>query len=1384
MPTIVSQTGNLPLTIIGASGYTSILSTRPLYLKSDILSGNIPLYLKQTPNSGVLKAETNWNFSLASNSRINHYSNGDIEYSLTDYSSNRYDSYYNTNRGREAIEYTLSHDWSVNAMDVTEDALAIGVKGWTSFEKVGRKSEASVYSTYISAINWYVLPPPTINIVRMYTYTVNWTTSIPYAYINTGGNLTLGYTDIDGNHQTVTGAITTLSTGTIGPITSQETEPSIDNWTGDPSGWPTFANPNYTLYILSSTFQDIEVITYPTIPNDAVVVGNRYFRTSELQPMLSNFIIPELVNIFQDSEYSWMNFNSPDFEVPDYSDIYLDIVYTSAPIEPGSPGYGTTLSSVTSSTTERKIYKFGGFYRYSEFFSTLLDPDTMETKTTIDGQDYYNWYIIVKDDGSYSTIVLSDYITWNFQYSLSFPFGSLLSDGDHLVVGWKKISIKSLSVTKVATYPNCGKVDIYFPKYGSVSSFISGDYSIKSPNHGLMSGDRVKFTEALGSGTTLNGLKYVLPVDSETFNIYYDNSFSKPAYIYDTLTSTGVRWSAVDGQTWGYGFSLYSPTDKNGYGTTLSLITSNEPANTGETPLDRAVSVLETKPQHDFTGQRSWTNYYPFERFDSSEGTVFGVVNGNKFGSSVSLKKYGNDYILMVAEEGASESFQLLSSFETIDDGIAKPRNKRVVPSFLPYGRLHFYKIFPQTKSIEYLTSYSPSDNPWASYEIVNRQERIIGQISQFNNKSITTNDFATYNNSNSNYWNGAKLLQWSKSYFYNSDIDFQIPDQNSYPYEFGFVDRLKAADFEISGNTIYCVSTSNVKNGDFLNNLRLKNLHGYFRSLSFNITTPDQKTTSLYTVNNSPFTTNDISIQKEEYDYFGSKVVLKNSGLYFGWASDYRPEEYLYYYNRIGSDYSIKDIVISFGARGFGDYFAVDNGFLLSNKSSYVDESGNPTTNPLQSIQVYKYDGPGNQYYYAGSLTPTIDLSNPIYSLVNSDSYELTANLSYDGTNSNSATYILDLDDNYDIKDDLLVIRDLNEYAGFKFDYSSGRFVNKFHKFSPRTTGNSILKIFTGHQAAFFDDLVEYDLGEYHKSLQIFDASQVDESSLNNYLFTIDTHYPNYLPLYLKTVEGNSSGNLNLKSLGHDVFSSGLNLNLQAPIPTGTGVNLFLKQVDVHSTGLSLFHKSTSIQSGDLSLFVRNTIYETGITLVMNPEQRAYFPLFIENVVPTNFIDTNLNLSLYSTYKISASPIPSSTYDPNNPPDNYFVMPLYLKTYSYGDFAEPLPLYLLSPGTGISSSVNLYQNAGGDSGSVFNNTTIYMNCSGYRGNDTSGMLNLWIQRPIAETLPLFVYNTITTGNVPLYSSGSNSIGTGITLNISGYHMPTGNLKLFTRGDL
>lgn len=409
--------------------------------------------------------------------------------------------------------------------------------------------------------------------------------------------------------------------------------PSV-TWTGNVGDEPCIESPVYT----TSTET---IVTPANLPNDAIIIDSfRYIRTSQINPKIAKYIIPLASDIFKDNQYNWMNINSSNFEVPDYSDIYLRIVYDSSPINSAQT---KLLQPVTTTGNEEKIYKFGGFLKIQDFYNGLYDNALLSSKLNIDSEYEYLWYIIIKDDGTYCFIGLSSYTTWEYSFDINFPISqnNLITE-DYLIVGWKKPSFRLSEAIKIAGFPNCGKVDLYFPKYGNVENFVSGQYTITATAHGLASGDRVKFTEALGSGTTLNGLKYALPLTSDTFNIYYDKEFAYPAYIHDTYTSTGVRWSVVDGQTWSYGFTLYSPTDKNGYGTSLSLITANEPPVTGETPLSRAIETTTEKPQNDFTGQRSWTNYYPFERFDSTEGTIFGVVNGNKFGSSVSLKKYGS----------------------------------------------------------------------------------------------------------------------------------------------------------------------------------------------------------------------------------------------------------------------------------------------------------------------------------------------------------------------------------------------------------------------------------------------------------------------------------------------------------------------------------------------------------------------------------------------------------------------------------------------------------------------------------------------------------------------------------------------------------------------
>lgn len=1382
MSITASKDQSVALTIVGSSGNTSILSTRSLYMQSNLSSGQLPLYLKQTPNrSGVLKTETNWDLSLNSNSHINHFSNGDIEYEQRDFSSNKYDSYYGNNRGQEAIKYTLSHDWSITDIAAEKDVMAVSTKGWASFEKyITDIGDNDIYSVYISPVFYYPLPQPITETITIYTFTIHWDTKTGCG-ITTPGNIVVGYIN-NGQYLTEITYVVDDDQGDIGPLQATAWPPIV-SWTGDPGDEPCIESPVYTTSTVTTT-------TYPDLPNDAIIFENSYIRTSELSPKISRYIIPEVSNVFKDQNFNWMNANSPDFEVPDYSDIYIRVVYDSAAINPIQTKY---LQPVVTVGNEEKIYKFGGFLNIDNFYNGLYDNAILTSKPTLDDDYDELWYIVTKDDGTYCFIGLSSYTTWEYSLDLDFPFVQTnLITADRLVVGWKKPSFRSSEIIKVAGFPNCGKVDIYFPKVGDIQSFASGTNEVVSANHGLSTGDRIKITEALGSGNTMNGVRYVSTIDPNKFALYYDSSLSYGAAIYNTTTASGVRWSAIDGNTWGYNLTLYSPMGKNGYSTTTQLRTSVEQPQ-GETPYERAVESSDTdKPQANLTGQRSWNNYYPYERFDSGDNIIFGVVNGNKFGTDISLKKYGNNYILMVAEEGASESFQLISSYATKTTETV-PQNKKVIPSFFPYGRIHFYTINPSARSIDYLTTYSPSDNPWAAYELINRQEKLLNQLNLYENKKLQISDISAYNTTLSNYWNGSRFMQWSKDYFYNSEIDFNLPNQNGNLYDYGFVDRLKSADFEIINNTIYCTFIANVKNADFINYLRMKNLDRYFKALSFNISTPEVKNIEINTVNNSSYLSVDVEIQKEEIGMFGNTINLKDSRLNFGWPSDFRYEEYIYNYLRDGSSYYLTDTIISNGNKGFGRYLVVEGTVLVTNRYNLYDEDENITTNPLQSLEVYRYDRIGNRHYYVDSLSPTINLDNPIYSTINNDTYELTANISYDGTSSNSATYIINLDGKYDLKNDCLVMRDWNECVGFQFDYSSNTFKNKFHKFSTKSSQNSIIRLSEGKQSSLFDNSVEYDTGDYHQSFQIFDAVQIDENSLNNYIIITDTHYPNYVPLFMKTIEGYSSGNPILYTAGHTPYATGAPLYMQPPMPLATGISLFAKQIDIANTGLSLFHKSTSISETGVDLFIRNGFVTGGLPLVFSSVEKMNFPLYISNIVPTVLIDNDINLFIYSAYNVAQSPAPSSYNDYpdliNNPvvPNNYFVMPLFISTIQYDDHANGLNLYLDAPGFSTTGSISLYQNAGsanGLSGQVFNSPSLYTYGSGYKGNELNKGANLFIKCPITTQVPLFVYNTTSTGTIPLYVSGANVVTTGVSLYCSGVHYPNSTVTLMIDGDL
>lgn len=1364
MATTVPYSGGLGLMMYGTNPPTGHVGlSNSLYLRSNITSGNLPLFAKNTPtNSGILKAQTNWDVSLLSAPRLNGSIGGSISYQRNDFSSNKYDGYYGVNRGNVPVQYTIDGEWQIDDVAVEDGVMAVGTKDWTSFEKYTQSSEAKIVEPYFAGL---IEVFGSTSSSSYYSFTVEVDTNHPvtedgYVIISYGGGQDI-YPVAHGEYYYFSVQAATSATPTCA-FYKNNTPPYI-SYTGDEPS---------TIILYNGYITDT-VNTPPAYYN--IKIGERYYITTSAK--FSNLLIPELAQLFQDQDRKWMDINSPNFEVPDYSDIYIDVTFDSSTV---NPIYTNYLDPIVNSSNERKLYSFGGFINYGNFLSNLYDPSLTDTKTTINSDTEFLWYIIVHDDGTYYSVALSNYVTYNYQLQLSgfTQEYSMLYYNNYGPTDLKYVSFKSINVSKVAGFPNCGKVDLYFYKNGTIESFTSSSNIIKSSNHGLKTGDCIKITECLSTSktllTNLNGIFYIKVIDGNNFALYSDSGFVYPINVVNTKTGSG-KWNAINGEIWAYNTTLFSPYGKNGYGFTPSLKNSTETTTNSDDPFNRAVDSSSydgtcLKPQADFTGQRSWTNFYPFERFNTTDFTAYGIVNGNKFGASLAIKKYNGGYVLMVTEPGAFESFEICDSF-ILNQGETLPQNRVVIPNYFPYGRIHFYQI-DSNKNVTYLTSCSSTDNPWAAYEFTNRQERLLGVNAPYQNSKLTFNNIKAYNTTSSNYWNGARFCAWQQSYTYNSTYNTNLPDQNSSPLEYGFADCLgKAADFEVDGTNIYCFASTNVKSADYLNNLRVLNFDAYAKTFSFSISSPTTKTISDIVVDNSTDTNNNVTAQKEEINLFGERIVINNGKVLVGWPTKFREQEYIYAYDRSGSDYNLVQIISSDTSRGFGSYFDYDNNLLVANKYYYVDDNSIPTTNPLQSIESYRYDRVSDTFHYTGKITPTIDLSNPIYAGINPDQYEQTTNLSYDNTTANSATYIIDLSRMFAVKNDTLVIRDWNEYAVFQYNYGEDKFKVKTHRFAPVNTNTALIKLSKSLGSSFFDTRTEWDTGQSSQGLNIFDASRGIDSSLTNYIITTDTQYLNGLNLYVKTIEGYSSGNLQLSTHGLAYSSGNASLYVQPPMPLATGLNLFAKQVDILNTGVSLFHKSTSLSSGNVDLFLRNGFVSEGLALSFHPFYKEVFPLYVQNKPTTYFKDVYGDLFL-SSY-ITSTPNISGTYN------------LFLQSIPSDDYASTFSLLINNNNTLASSGITLYQNAGATgSGSTFNSTQLYIGSSGNQVYNFTDTFNLLIKCPEVAQIPLFVYNSMMTGNLNMSVSGANYRGSGITLFSSGVDYPNQSMNITIRGDL
>ena len=1436
--------------------------------------GGRSLYIN-SENSPTIKHETSWELAKSDPIILNKYQKNSFLFQGKDFSSNRYDYYYEPNGGKNYISYDLETSWYINDIDMSEDVAVIAMKDWTSTEKYVKNSVG--FNGIIRPVASRTLKPlisstQYLNSVKRYELQMNLTSyqansgaSVEFvieweAYVlDAEGNI-IGQTPMSIE------VVATIPCGTSMPASITVpvdciygTTPSITSSTplelcGDP-----FSNLTYSLNINASNsicaptctgaFQGYTSIVsnsyYPPI-NCLYKDGINYWDSSKLSYIDTCGTTPENIQMLPIIlTSSAVDFIVPEEEVLDFSDIYFEVEFT--PDETGIV-QGTVYGAGLPSGQNTKIYSYNGTYDINEFVSKLRDTGTLSH--ILSDEENYNWYL-VKNQGTFGcdtistsplttkivelsnySIYLSSYIKptgisleslldnsnsvnhdqikvvtpINLYYedgNINTQFFSELTEIETIIKGeGYAIDIDSVKVNKYSNFLNCGKVDLYTKKYGYITDITNG--IITSSGHQLSSLDIIKVSCALSSDegvTELNGVHYVSGVSSNEFKLFHDLLFAHPVSTGNLKTISGVTWTAKSPTNWTYRTSLYSPMGKNGYGFVPQIRSVVETGIVDGSISGRAVvsDIYEgsyIKPQAYFDGKRSWTNFYPMERISKVSDTNDSLMyNGNKFGADVQIQKYGNDNILMITEPGAEVSFRLFDDFFIEDQNTNNyPENKTVIPNYLPYGRVHFYRLSENSLDpnwIEYIgtASMGSGTNPWKTYESLNLEYRketstqpyIPGRGKTYENYTIDNNTVITlYNSTADNYWLGSRFYSWNMDMNYNQSINFYLPDQDMHPNEFGFLDYFgKSAAFDIDSGILHCVTSTNSKYAGFTNASGLPNVVCQSMAFSVNLSNSGISNYSGI-VNRSTFVTVNYEQQWDEIEKYAYNIDFDDSKLIIGWPASYRGNEYLFVYDRSGSGYISRQTLISNGNYGFGDYFVADNKYIVTDKK----------TNNLSYLQIYKLDNISNRYYLSQTVSPTVDISDPIYEKLTSDKYVMTNNLSYDNTTGNSATQTVNLYGKYDIYENSLVFRDYNELV-YMYNYGN-EFKVIDHSFvvTPiNYTNTAILRMRPSETT-----VADGNFGsQFVQSLDILEGCEQGITSNYNNLYSKSYINPSFVPLFLKTIEGivQDSGT-SLYTTCFETFQmeypSGFNFYISGPVVYSSSGDLFMKQIDPSSGDLNLFMKQVDPFSSGTSLFIKDKEGRGSLDLTISPIFYNSIPMTVKTYNYQSIEDGTGNIIYYDTLNTANGN--TSLYM-----ENYYTgvpnvsgnMNFFILTDPYEDFARSLTIAIGKDNPQHSTGVNFASFGMDSTGSIFSTPSLYMAGPQFEiGTENSGTLNLVIKRIIEAITPLTVYNTYESGYIYGYIRGANvHSDSGVNLSISGVSLPTENnnsITLRTRG--
>jgi len=1417
------RSGGLGLNIWGGTrtSTTGIFNTLPITVKAE----SAPY----TPH------KTNWDYTLSSPSTIDVTSaTGMLIYGINDYSSNKYDYYYGTNRGKTPYIYDFEIDWYINDVDTADDIAAVATREWTSTEKytyeltntnltIDTIVNASVSCTDIgSEVNCNQL---------MYTYEAAATPSPGGAT----GTITITYTDECGITKTTqspfsgsnpidlqvcssstpsasysgTGSVSITNFAPLLP--AQGCSPEEPSTGCDSSKYGLSSNFGKVRKCCSNTFSEYYSVNLTTTMN-IKLFNNQLQNPNFLRPARANYA-PSPVGSFAVTP-----------EYPDYSDIFIEVRYQSADIS------GTNIA-------ETQVYSYGGILTRDEYIAKakLISPkppsgkkgdDSVDnTPKPFSDDDNFKWYIVTRENtGEYLFVTLSTYmrpasVLTASDIQTSYSATSLVpptfkklyntvdngtalinSENGTFLVTNNTISLQSnIKIVKVANFPSCGKVDIYTKKTGGITGYNNN--TITSAGHGLYNGEVIKFSSAISATgvTSLNGIKYVSGVTTDTFNIYYDAKFQTAANIENLKTISGVNWTS---NGWKYNHTLYSPLGKNGYGFSPKVRTAVEVSGVEGSIYTRAIESDKTedgltRPQAYLNSWTSWNNFFPFKRVSESNNSspvIYEEYGGNRFGADCQISQVSdNNYILMITEPGTELSFELYNKFYS-EDYI--PANKFVIPHYLPYGRIHFYNITKSPYDISYITSVSQTGNPWAAYEAANLSSKREGYNFITNNYDLTVDNSGTrnvlsnnlYNSNVNNYWLGARYYAWNKEYGLNNTLGIDMPLQDKYPREYGFLDSFGvSAAFNIESGNLYCVGSTYVKSADFIMNNRVKNVDAL--SLAFNIDLNTNEVSSLSgIIVPSNMVSSDTQVQINELGFYAENTDFDNKKLFIGWMSKNTNGGSIYIYDRIGSGYNLNQKIDSPNInKNFGNYFVADNGFLITDAYSITDDS-NQTTDPLNYLYIYKKDILDGPYTLLQRISPTIDLDNAIYADINASYYTLTNNLSYDNTTGNSATLKSNLGGKYDIFSNSLILRDYNEYAYYTFDAASGIFICRNHHL---ITDNNLLTQLAvlrmrPSQASFIEANPTAELIE---SLEVFEGSE-DLKAIK----IINQSYPNptYLPLFIKSNDG-ANNSIPIYALGGVPVNTGLYLYTEAEAVHNSGINLFCKQIETHNSGINLFIKQPDVYKSGLPIVIQQLTTTNSLTLVMPQQVYGSMPL----VVATN--DIALVDQAGNVIEIPSGQIgnyikpyvrPVTLYIENyytGVPNSSGSTLLYIQTYEYDDFAGRMNMVMATdpPPSSYNNNINLFlSNPSGstlNSSGNYNYNNLFLQGPQFENGPTQqGGMNLVLFKTPEAQLPLFVYNTTVLSNLDMTIKSANLHNSGISLFSSGELYPVENTNLTT----